>query len=85
MHNLSWHHVCNVCLVINRPRPFTTVSGLKVVLRHSRDKKRSEEIEGNGSLNLAIRTTAKWFANPRELFRRYDLWPTSSSPSATWY
>ena len=61
--------------------PGKLVTGLKDVVKLSGGKKRSEEIDSNGSLESAIRTTSTWFANRRALFICDDLWPTSSCPS----
>ena len=57
------------------------VAELKDVVRRSGGKKRSEEIDSNGSLESAIRTTSTWFANRRALFICDDLWRTTSCPS----
>ena len=61
--------------------PGKLVTRLKDVVKLSGGKKRSEEIDSNGSLESAIRTTSTWFANRRALFICDDLWPTSSCPS----
>ena len=61
--------------------PRKLMSGLKEIVKLSGGKKRSEEIDSNGSLESAIRTTSTWFANRRALFICDDLWATSCCPS----
>ena len=58
--------------------PGKLVSGLKEIVKRSGGKKRSEEIDSNGSLESAVRTTSAWFAGRRALFICDDLWQTSS-------
>ena len=61
--------------------PRKLMSGLKEIVKLSGGKKRSEEIDSNGSLESAIRTTSTWFANRRALFICDDLWATSCCSS----
>ena len=54
------------------------VTCLKEIMRCSGGKRRCEEMDENGSLESAIRTTSSWFSGRKALFICDDLWKTPS-------
>ena len=58
--------------------PGSLVVRLKEIVRRSGGKRKCEEIDTNGSLELAVSTTSSWFSGRKALFICDDLWQTSS-------
>ena len=65
--------------------PECIVACLKEIVRSSGGKRKSEEIDVNGSLESAMRSTSSWFATRKVLFICDDLWQTSSSQTGYFY
>ena len=59
--------------------PGSLVAALKEIVSRSGGKKRCKEIDSDGPLESAVRTTSSWFAGRRALFILDDLWQTASS------
>ena len=61
------------------------VGCLKEIVRSSGGKRKSEEIDVNGSLESAISSTSSWFATRKVLFICDDLWQNPSSQTGYFY